>query len=125
MSAANEKKLSAVQPTSSTYVIRRTHEVTEKEREAVLDATEYNAFSFPATMLVVDYLSDSGSTAMCDTQWASIVRGDEAVGGHLGFFALAHAIRDTFDTLPADPAKRTSAGSRMIASCIGDDRAEK
>jgi len=125
MSAANEKKLSAVQPTSSTYVIRRAHEVTEKDREAVLDATEYNAFSFPATMLIVDYLSDSGSTAMTDTQWASIVRGDEAVGGHMGFFALAHAIRDTFDTLPADPAKRSSEGSRLIASSIGDDRTEK
>jgi len=125
MSALNEKKLSAVQPTSSTYVIRRSHEITEKDREAVLDATEYNAFSFPATMLIVDYLSDSGSTAMTDTQWASIVRGDEAVGGHNGFFALAHAIRDTFDTLPADPAKRTSEGSRMNAACTGDDRTTK
>jgi len=125
MSAVNEKKLSATQPTSNTFVIRRSHEVTEKDREAVLDATEYNAFSFPATMLIVDYLSDSGSTAMTDTQWAGIVRGDEAVGGHNGFFAVAHAVRDTFDTLPADPAKRTSEGSRMIAACTGDDRSEK
>jgi len=125
MSATNEKKLSAVKPTNSTYVIRKSHTITEKDREAVLDATEYNAFSFPATMLLVDYLSDSGSTAMTDTQWASIVRGDEACGGHNGFFALAHAIRDTFDTLPADPAKRTSEGSRMNAACTGDDRSMK
>ena len=123
--AANEKSLGVVQPTSTTHVIRKAHEVTEAEREAVLDATEYNAFSFPATMLVVDYLSDSGATAMTDTQWAGVVRGDEAVGGHNGFYALAHAIRDTFDTLPAGQTADDGRSARLMAACTADERSER
>lgn len=42
-----------------------------KEREEVLQEVEYNVFAFPAGLVTCDYLSDSGTSAMTDVQWAA------------------------------------------------------
>lgn len=56
-------------PRSFSYVKRNIPEVTVEQRERTLKATHYNEFAFPAGMLTVDMLSDSGTTAMTDQQW--------------------------------------------------------
>jgi hypothetical protein len=42
-----------------------------KERERILQEAEYNVFAFPAGLVICDYLSDSGTSAMTDVQWAA------------------------------------------------------
>eukprot|EP01029_Cantina_marsupialis_P030962 TRINITY_DN8666_c0_g1_i1.p1 TRINITY_DN8666_c0_g1~~TRINITY_DN8666_c0_g1_i1.p1 ORF type:complete len:560 (+),score=196.83 TRINITY_DN8666_c0_g1_i1:184-1680(+) len=54
-------------------------------------------FSFPSSLLVCDYLSDSGSTSMTDLQWASLHLGDESYGRNAGYYCLLDALRDTFE----------------------------
>ena len=67
-------------PHSITYVARSIPEATVEQRERALAATHYNEFAFPAGMLTVDMLSDSGTTAMTDMQWSALFLGDESYG---------------------------------------------
>lgn len=76
--------LSAHIPHHSSLVVRFTKDVSQEQREEALKATEYNVFSFPAALLYVDFLSDSGTTAMTDMQWSSLFHGDEAYGRNKG-----------------------------------------
>ena len=72
-------------PHHFTYAVRDLPEVTVEQRERALQATHYNEFAFPSGMLTVDMLSDSGTTAMTNHQWASLFLGDEAYGRNTGY----------------------------------------
>ena len=67
-------------PHHYTFAVRDIPEVTIEQRERALNATHWNEFASPAAMLTVDMLSDSGTTAMTNHQWASLFLGDEAYG---------------------------------------------
>jgi tryptophanase len=89
--------LGVIVPSSYQYVVRNTKKVTREERERVQRMTEYNCFAFPSSLLICDYLSDSGTTSMTDLQWSALMRGDEAYGRNSGYYALLDALRDTFE----------------------------
>ncbi len=55
-------------PHHFSYVVKNVPEVTVEQRERALQSTHYNEFAFPAGLLTVDMLSDSGTTAMTDQQ---------------------------------------------------------
>lgn len=84
-------------PSHISYVVRQTVNLTAEERAKILKDTEYNTFFFPSQMLLVDYLSDSGSSAMTDIQWSALFRGDEAYGRNHGYYAFQESIRDAFE----------------------------
>ena len=84
-------------PRSFAYVKRNIPEVTVEQRERVLKATHYNEFAFPAGMLTVDMLSDSGTTAMTDQQWSAMFLGDESYGRNKGYYVLLDTFRDIFE----------------------------
>ena len=84
-------------PSKRSLIVRNNKEVSKEQREIALKETEYSMFSFPADMLVLDFLSDSGSSSMTDLQWASLFHGDESYGRNKGYYALLEAIRDTFE----------------------------
>ncbi len=89
--------LKTATPRSFTYVTRNVPEVTVEQRERALKATHYNEFAFPAGMLTVDMLSDSGTTAMTDVQWSAMMLGDESYGRNKGYYVLLDAMRDVFE----------------------------
>ena len=84
-------------PRSFSYVKRNIPEVTVEQRERALKATHYNEFAFPAGMLTVDMLSDSGTTAMTDVQWSAMFLGDESYGRNKGYYVLLDTFRDIFE----------------------------
>lgn len=84
-------------PKSFAYVKRNIPEVTVEQRERALKSTHYNEFAFPAGMLTVDMLSDSGTTAMTDQQWSALFLGDESYGRNKGYYVLLDAMRDVFE----------------------------
>ncbi|MFX1278443.1 MAG: tryptophanase [Promethearchaeota archaeon] len=84
-------------PANKPLIVRTIKQVTKKQREYALKSTEYNVFSFPADLLFVDFLSDSGSGTMTDLQWASLFHGDESYARNKGYYVLLEAIRDTFE----------------------------
>lgn len=84
-------------PSSKVLCLRNLKKTTLEQRQRALKETEYLMFSFPADLLILDYLSDSGTTAMTDLQWASLFHGDESYGRNRGYYALLDAIRDVFE----------------------------
>lgn len=84
-------------PHSYTYVTKNIPNVTVEQRERALKATHYNEFAFPAGMLTVDMLSDSGTTAMTDVQWSAMFLGDESYGRNKGYYVLLDTMRDVFE----------------------------
>ena len=94
---AKEYPLNVKTPRSLTYVTRNIPAVTVEQRERALKATHYNEFAFPAGMLTVDMLSDSGTTAMTDVQWSTMFLGDESYGRNKGYYVLLDAFRDVFE----------------------------
>ena len=84
-------------PKSFSYVKRNIPNVTVEQRERALKSTHYNEFAFPAGMLTVDMLSDSGTTAMTDVQWSAMFLGDVSYGRNKGYYVLMDAFRDVFE----------------------------
>lgn len=58
-------------PAHSAVVVRPIMELEPKEREKILEEVDSNVFAFPAGLVICDYLSDSGTSAMTDVQWAA------------------------------------------------------
>lgn len=92
-----EYKLNVPTPHHFSFAVRDVPEVTVEQRERALKAIHYNEFAFPAGLLTVDMLSDSGTTAMTNQQWAALFLGDEAYGRNTGYYVLLDTFRDIFE----------------------------
>ncbi|KAI0378397.1 pyridoxal phosphate-dependent transferase [Hypomontagnella monticulosa] len=84
-------------PSHQSVVVRSLPTLSAKERKDILKDVEYNIFNFPAALLTCDFLTDSGTSAMTDVQWAALLRGDESYGRNWGYFCLLDAFRDIFE----------------------------
>ena len=93
----NKYTLPVPAPHHFSFAVRDIPDVTVEQRERVLKALHYNEFAFPAGMLTVDMLSDSGTTAMTNHQWAALFMGDEAKRRNRGFLVPLDTFRDIFE----------------------------
>ena len=66
-------------------------QTTPEERERYLADAGYNLFLIEARNILIDLLTDSGTSAMSTEQWAAVMRGDESYAGSESFFRLKRA----------------------------------
>jgi tryptophanase len=87
---------------------------TRGEREKILAEAGYNLFNVPAEAVYVDLMTDSGTSAMSDNQWAGIMVGDEAYAQARSFFALQETIQDIFGFAHFVPTHQGRAAEHVL-----------
>src|SRR2546421_9613102 len=77
-------------------VVEPLRRVTREERERRIREAGLNIFAVPADSIYVDLLTDSGTAAMSDNQWAGMMMGDESYAGSRNYFAFEEAVHSIF-----------------------------
>jgi len=91
--------------------LRRT---TPEERERLLEQAGYNLFLLRARDILLDLLTDSGTSAMSTEQWAALMRGDESYAGSDSFYRLKETVQDLTGFRHIIPAHQGRAAERIL-----------
>ena len=67
---------------------------TESERVEFLKTAHFNTFLLKSDQVIIDFLTDSGTSAMSNEQWAGIMRGDESYAGAKSWERFYNAVHD-------------------------------
>jgi len=92
---------------------------TRAEREEILKKAGYNVFLIPAEDVIIDLLTDSGTSAMSAKQWAGIMDGDESYAGSKSFFRFESTVRKITGHKFIIPTHQGRAAEKILFSVVG------
>lgn len=75
-------------------MVEKIYKSTAEERKKWIKDAHYNLFNLRSEQVFIDLLTDSGTGAMSDRQWAAIMTGDESYAGASSYYNLKAAIKD-------------------------------
>ncbi|MCB0347156.1 MAG: tryptophanase, partial [Bdellovibrionales bacterium] len=88
------------------------------ERERLIQEAGYNVFNLRADDVLIDLLTDSGTSAMSQEQWAALQTGDESYAGSRSFFALESIAKEIFQKPIIIPVHQGRAGEHLVFSTL-------
>jgi tryptophanase len=92
---------------------------TREERIAILDKACYNPFLIHSDDVLIDLLTDSGTSAMSSDQWAGIMKGDESYAGSPSFFRFEKVVQDITGMPVVIPTHQGRAAEKILFSILG------
>jgi tyrosine phenol-lyase len=92
---------------------------TRAERERFLAQAHYNPFYLRADEVIIDLLTDSGTSAMSQEQWAGIMRGDESYAGASSFYRLKAVVDSLTGHRNFIPVHQGRAAEKILFSLVG------
>ncbi|MCP4542968.1 MAG: tryptophanase [Chloroflexi bacterium] len=98
-------------------VVEPIRETTRAEREEILKEANYNLFAVRAEDVYIDFMTDSGTSAMSDNQWSGIMAGDESYAGCRNFFNLEEAIQAITGFRYFVPTHQGRAAENVLFAC--------
>lgn len=92
---------------------------TREERDHILQQAFYNPFLIHADQVLIDLLTDSGTSAMSSNQWAGMMQGDESYAGSTSFFHFERTIQDITGLPLVIPTHQGRAAEKILFSLLG------
>jgi tryptophanase len=92
---------------------------TKEERMAILKDAHYNTFLIKSKDVLIDLLTDSGTSAMSSNQWAGIMQGDESYAGSPSFFRFEETIKQITGLPLVIPTHQGRASEKILFSIMG------
>ena len=93
-------------------------QTTREERERFLERAGYNLFLIAAKDILIDLLTDSGTSAMSTEQWAAMMRGDESYAGSESFYRMERTVKDLTGFKHVIPTHQGRAAERILFTVL-------
>jgi len=92
---------------------------TREEREPILARAKHNPFLIDADDVLIDLLTDSGTSAMSAAQWGAIMVGDESYAGSRSFRRFESKVREIFGFKHVIPTHQGRAAEKILMAIVG------
>lgn len=91
---------------------------TRAERIGLLEAANYNLFKLRSDDVIIDLLTDSGTSAMSAAQWGAVMTGDESYAGAPSFYRFESAVKDLMDFKHIIPTHQGRAAEHLLFNLV-------
>ena len=99
-------------------VVEPVRRVSQEEREKALADSGFNVFTIPAEYIFIDLLTDSGTSAMSDNQWAGIMHGDESYAGSRNYYHFEATVKKIFGFQHVIPTHQGRVAENLLFSTL-------
>jgi tyrosine phenol-lyase len=95
-------------------MVERLWKTTREQRERILEGAGWNLFFVPSASILIDLLTDSGTSAMSASQWAAMMEGDEAYAGSASFDRFRESVQAITGFKHVIPTHQGRAAERIL-----------